>query len=113
MRFYFFEILFKLWVFAENPCRPQNIIDPRDRHLDDLRPRTQAMEVRCADRSEGGVFGGIYADEQSIIEERPREVTSADLKALRAFSLTLALKLFSDDLNVPDKKIGDFPPMPK
>jgi hypothetical protein len=57
--------------------------------------------------------GGIYADEQSIIEERPREVTSDDLKALRAFSLTLALKLFSDDLNVPNKKIGDFPPMPK
>lgn len=57
-------------------------------------------------------FGGIYKTEDSVIEEIPREVSHEDIKALRAFSLSLALKLFSDNLGVDGKTIPEFPPMP-
>ena len=60
-----------------------------------------------------GYVGGIYAKTESVIEEIPREVTADDAKVLQAFNLGLALKLFSDDLDVEGKRIVDYPGMPQ
>lgn len=57
--------------------------------------------------------GGIYAKIESVIEEIPREVTADDAKAFQAFNLGLALKLFSDDLDVEGKRIVDYTEMPQ
>lgn len=54
------------------------------------------------------VFGGLFGGEKAIIEEVPRQVTSDDVKAMRAFNIAMACKLFSDVL--PGEKVA-FPPL--
>lgn len=54
------------------------------------------------------VFGGLFGGEKAIIQEVPRQVTSDDVQAMRAFNIAMACKLFSDVL--PGEKVN-FPPL--
>ena len=55
--------------------------------------------------------GGIFTDSVPVIEEVPREVSPDDIKAIRGFNLGLAMKLFTDNLNVPGYNIPPHPPL--
>jgi len=54
-------------------------------------------------------FGGIYSDVNTVVEEKPRDVTEDEIKAIRAFNVALAMKLFTDSLNIPGQNIPAYP----